>query len=153
MAIETRCLRVSRARIGGELIEKLVSAQLVGIFRIEIGKERIEVVASTALVGFTSPNNGTAHGNGSGRVRIAYVGRKRVALSNSVRSTSPSARWSSLFRVGRFACFITPPSIHEFAIVAIAHVIACQVIPKKPRRRIVDIRLLCWRGYSSATWP
>src|SRR4029077_3000830 len=76
-------------------------------------------------------------------MRVTYVGRKGVALMQlSAWTHRLLPRWSSLFRVSGFVFFITPPRVHEFAIVAIAHVIACEVIPKKASGRIVDIGLI-----------
>src|SRR5207302_7275728 len=76
-------------------------------------------------------------------MRIPHVWRQRVA-------TVDFSPWTYCFLPGRSsflrACRldfdVAPVRIHEFPIVAKAHVIARQVVPKKPGGRIVHVWLV-----------
>ena len=76
-------------------------------------------------------------------VRIADIRRQRVALVHfCARTLRLLARGSSLLRTRGLALLVAPLGIHKLAVVAIADVVAREIVPEKAGGRIVNVGLI-----------
>src|ERR1700744_4673312 len=76
-------------------------------------------------------------------MRITDIRRQFTALLHfPSRAFRTLPRRRSLLRTRRLRLVIAPLCAHELAVVAIGHVMACQIVPKEAGAGVVDIRLI-----------
>src|SRR2546428_949180 len=125
-----------------ELVEELVSAQLVWVLRAEVRIQRIEVIAQHGLARLHAlEHRYRPRPRAGGAVRLADIGRQGFALVNFTLRTR-CREWRRCAFLGRSSLLfcIAPLSLYKLAIVAISEAVAGDVIPEKPGGRIIDIR-------------